>query len=491
MDLSGLASNLLDYNFGKHMLNKITKIVYLDFVRKPLVYALTLLLEKTRLWDGKNGAGWRKISKQHRDISIAVIQSLDRSLDRSLLSPDVARLIFDLWGRAFFPSKKRKIAVQLFQKRHGSKPPWFLVISPTHSCNLNCTGCYANSGSQTRHSKTAKLPWEMLDRIITEAKELWGVPLFAFSGGEPLTYRSQGKDILDIVHKHKDSLFLMFTNGTLITSETAQSLARLGNLTPSLSVEGLSEQTDHRRGSGVFDNILDSMAHLRREGVPFGISLTATRSNCEHILSDQLLDFYFEEQGAFYAFIFQYMPIGKLPNIDWMPTPEQRIHFWKRSWDVVQNHRYFLLDFWNHGPLVEGCIAAGRDRGYLHIDWNGDVMPCVFMPYKAANILDIYNQGGTLNDVWNTPFFHEVRQWQRDYGYGSQEPTKNGNWMLPCPFHDHFKIFRNWIEDLGLQPQEEVAHTLLIDDEFHEKMITYDLEQTKLIQPLWENEYLE
>jgi len=451
LDLSRLASNLLDNNFGKHLSNTITKIVYLDLIRKPIVYALDLLLEKTRLLDGKNSAGWYKIKKQHRAISLSVLHSLDRSVEKRILSPDVARLIFDLWGRAFFPSKKRKIAVQRFQENHGSKPPWFLVISPTHSCNLNCTGCYANSGAQTGYSKTAKLPWDMLDRIITEARELWGVPLFALSGGEPLTYRSQGKDILDIVDKHKDCLFLMFTNGTLITSETAQRLARLGNLTPSLSVEGLSEQTNHRRGSGVFDNILDSMAHLRRVGVPFGISLTATRSNCEYILSDQLLDYYFEEHGAFYAFIFQYMPIGRLPNLDWMPTPEQRIPFWKRSWDVVQHRHYFLLDFWNHGPLVEGCIAAGRDRGYLHIDWNGDVMPCVFMPYTAANILQIYNQGGTLNDVWNTPFFHEVRQWQRDYGYGRQEPSKNGNWTLPCPFRDHFEIFRNWIEDLGLR----------------------------------------
>jgi MoaA/NifB/PqqE/SkfB family radical SAM enzyme len=87
----------------------------------------------------------------------------------------------------------------------------------------------------------------MLDRIMTEAKQQWGVSLFVFSGGEPLAYRSQGKDLLDIVEKHQDCLFLMFTNGTLITGETTQRLAKLGNLTPSLSVEGLSEVTDQRR----------------------------------------------------------------------------------------------------------------------------------------------------------------------------------------------------------------------------------------------------
>jgi MoaA/NifB/PqqE/SkfB family radical SAM enzyme len=71
---------------------------------------------------------------------------------------------------------------------------------------------------------------------------------------------------------------------------------------------------------------------------------------------------------------------------------------------VVRQRHLFLLDFWNHGPMVEGCIAAGRDRGYLHIDWNGNVMPCVFMPYVAANLFEIYDRGGTLNDVWTTLF---------------------------------------------------------------------------------------
>jgi MoaA/NifB/PqqE/SkfB family radical SAM enzyme len=330
----------------------------------------------------------------------------------------------------------------------------------------------------------------MLDRIMTEAEERWGVALFVFSGGEPLTYRSQGKDLLDAVEKHKDCLFLMFTNGTLITGETAQRLADLGNLTPSLSVEGLSKQTDQRRGSGVFDRVLDAMMRLREVGVPFGISITATRSNCEQVLSDQLLDFYFEEQGAFYAFIFQYLPIGRFPNPDWMPTPDQRIPFWERSCEVVRQRHLFLLDFWNHGPMVEGCIAAGRDRGYLHIDWNGDVMPCVFMPYVAANLPEIYDRGGTLNDVWTTPLFRAVRQWQRDYGYGCRELSREGNWMLPCPFRDHFAAFRTWIESLEPEPEEGVAPENLMTEAFCGKMLAYGAEQAKLVQPLWEKEYL-
>jgi MoaA/NifB/PqqE/SkfB family radical SAM enzyme len=329
-----------------------------------------------------------------------------------------------------------------------------------------------------------------LDRIITEAKKLWGISLFVFSGGEPFTYRSQGKDLLDLVERQQDCLFLAFTNGTMITDQTASRLASLGNLTPSLSVEGLHEETDQRRGSGIFQQVLDAMARLRQVGIPFGISITATSANCEQILSDSMLDFFFQEQCAFYAFIFQYMPIGRYPDLDWMPTPEQRLPFWKRSWDVVRQRQLFLLDFWNHGPMVEGCIAAGRDRGYLHIDWNGNVMPCVFMPYAAANLPEIYGRGGTLNDVLAAPLLRAVRQWQNEYGYGSPELSKEANWMLPCPFRDHFSTLRNWVETLNPKPQEGVAPAALLDEAFYEWMLKYDKEQARLVQPLWEKEYL-
>jgi MoaA/NifB/PqqE/SkfB family radical SAM enzyme len=464
--------------------------MYRDSMRKLVFHTFSSTLKSPGIWNDDNRAGWHKIHEQYRWISQAVLHSLDRAIGKRLLAAHVGRQIIELWGGALFPSRERRIAVQQFRERYGSAPPWFLVISPTRACNLKCTGCYANSGAGTGYPQATSLSWDMLDRIMTEAKKLWGVALFVFSGGEPLVYRSQGKDLLDIVEKHKDCLFLMFTNGTLVTRETAQRLARLGNLTPALSVEGLSEPTDQRRGEGVFAKVLDAMAHLREQGVPFGISMTATRANCEQILSDSLLDFYFEEQGAFYAFIFQYMPIGRFPNLEWMPSPAQRIPFWQRSWKVVRQRQLFLLDFWNHGPLVEGCIAAGRERGYLHVDWNGDVMPCVFMPYIAANLPEIYQHGGSLNDVLTTPLFRELRKWQRDYGYGCQELSKEGNWILPCPFRDHYTALQSRLKSLELKPQEGIAPIALANESFCNQMLAYEKEQARLVQELWEKEYL-
>ncbi len=282
----------------------------------------------------------------------------------------------------------------------------------------------------------------------------------------------------------------MFTNGTLISDEMARRLATLGNLTPALSVEGLREPTDGRRGAGTHDRVLGAMARLRAAGVPFGISITATRANADEILSDPVLDFYVDEQGAFYAFVFQYMPLGRAPDLEWMPSPTQRLAFWQRSWEIVCKRHVFLLDFWNHGPLVEGCIAAGRERGYLHIDWDGKVMPCVFMPYAAADLRQVYAGGGTLNDVWETPFLRAVRQWQRDYGYGRRKLSREGNWMQPCPFRDHLQTFSTWIEHFGPDPEADVACSGLLADPLRTRLLAYGIEQSRVTQPLWEGEYL-
>mgnify|MGYP000126748188 CR=1 FL=1 len=469
------------------VLNIATRLVYWKAIRKPLVNIADHWLAR-KLTSSEPLSGFAKIEAQRNLIYRAVLRTVDRALSNRTLNLQVAQKIFRLWGGVRFQPQSRRRIVKQFEKDYETKPPWFLVISPTHACNLNCAGCYANSGNG--NTSAATLPWDLLDRIMGEARDLWGVPLFVFSGGEPLTYRSQGKDLLDIVEKYPDCLFLMFTNGTLVTQETARRLAKLGNLTPAISVEGLQHSTDQRRGTGIFGGVLRAMSYLRQEGVPFGVSITATRQNCDRILSDDLLDFYFGEQGAFYGFIFQYMPIGRNPNPDWLPTVDQRLAFYRRSWQVVKERGIFLLDFWNHGPLVEGCIAAGRERGYFHIDWNGKVMPCVFLPYAGADMGEIYAGGGNLIDAWKSPFFQMVRQWQREYGYGCQEVSARGNWMLPCPFRDHFSLLRSWVETCHPQPEEGIAGPWMLEETFWQGMSACEQEQFRAMQLLWEKEFV-
>ncbi|MBN1250414.1 MAG: radical SAM protein [Anaerolineae bacterium] len=478
-----MGSKLLNGPLGDPLLSAANALLAVDAARKPLV----------RLLDRRLGAyqpqapspAMATVARQRTLIYRAVLHTIDRLLSRRTLSPHVTRTVTSLWARAMLPPLPKQQAVDAFRREHGCAPPWFLVLSPGHACNLRCPGCYASSGSDA-----IALPWSTLDRIMTEAETLWGVPLFVFSGGEPLLYRSQGRDLLDAVEAHADTLFLMFTNGTLIDGPTAERLARLGNLTPALSIEGWRARTDARRGSGTFDRVLEAMTLLREVGLPFGVSITVTRDNCAEVLSDAFLDYVVGEQGAFYVFLFQYTPIGRNPNWALVPTPEQRRDFWERSWDIVANKHVFLLDFGNHGPLVEGCIAAGRERGYLYIDWHGRVMPCVFMPYAGANIQDIYVQGGNLNDVWQAPFFRAIRAWQREQGYGQPELPPETNWLRPCPFRDHHTTFRAWAAQYTPEPEDAAAAAALANPSFCAQLIAQAERNASIDRAMWEEAYL-
>jgi len=49
--------------------------------------------------------------------------------------------------------------------------------------------------------------------------------------------------------------------------------------------------------------VLRAIDILEDAGALTGVSLTATRGNCEEILSDEFLDFFFGEHNAMYGFI--------------------------------------------------------------------------------------------------------------------------------------------------------------------------------------------
>lgn len=429
-----------------------------------------------------------KASEDRMEIGISVLRTIERSIGRGRLSQETIRKVLNVLASGIFINKGEPTARARFIEQYKTRPPEILLICPTKGCNLRCKGCYADSASDFE-----KLSWPTLNRLLQEARDMWGARFIALTGGEPLAYHDQGKDILDLVERHPDYFFLMYTNGTLIDDKVAKRMGKLGNIIPAISVEGLQESTDQRRGEGIFDKIVSAMERLRREKVFFGISMTATRKNAEEILSDDVTNFYFDEMDALLAWVFHYMPIGRAITLDLMPTPEQRLWMWRRCWQLIKERNLFIVDFWNGGTMADGCISAGRAGGYLCINWNGHVTSCAFMPYSPVNINEAYAQGKTLMDVWSHPFFIRIRDWQREYGYDKNfaEDRDFKNWIMPCPIRDHYDKFFQMQREFQLKPVDENAREALLDPEYREGMKKYNQEVAALLDPIWRTEYLE
>ncbi len=338
---------------------------------------------------------------------------------------------------AFKGTGKRKA----FSKKHGIPRPFFFVISPSMRCNLHCIGCYAG-----KYDKGDKLSFETIDRIFSDAKEM-GIYFITVSGGEPFFRR----DLLDLFAKHDDIYFQVFTNGTLIDENLAGKLSELGNVAPVISCEGFEAETDHRRGKGTFQKVSLAMDNLREAGVIFGFSTVPAAYNYDTLYREEYYRF-LVEKGALFGWFFQYIPIGFNPQTDLMLTPEQRVTIHDRVREMRNKYPIFIADFWNDGPYVEGCLAAGRnDGGYFHINSNGDVEPCVFAHFAADNILNIYNRGGHLWDALNSPFFREIRAGQ----------PWNRLHQMPCMIIDNPRCLRRVVKKTHPHPTHEGAESIV------------------------------
>jgi len=424
-----------------------------------------------------------KVQEDKYYMGRSIFRSIDRAIEKGGLSREaVDGLLRVFLGNVFFGGFYKRLD---YMKEYSVRPPVFMTISPTKKCNLHCKSCYAASGADFKE----KLKWSVLTETIEQAKEFWGMTFFVISGGEPLLYKDENKTILDLYEKYPDSYFLMYTNGTLITEKVAKRMAKLGNVTPAISIEGMKKETDDRRGNGVFDRILKAMENLRKEGVPFGLSLTATCDNVDVITSDSFRDFFFKEIGAMYAWIFQYMPIGRKFTLDLMPTPKQRARMYEWEWQLMRKEDIFVADFWSTATASDGCIAGARPGGYFYINWNGDVMPCVFVPYTVDNVNDSFKEGRNLNDIINSGFFKDIRKWQNDYGY-KQPPEKHKNWIMPCFIRDHHDVFLEVAKKHNVNPADTDAAVALKDKGYNDGLTKYDEEMHKLTDPVWDEHYL-
>jgi len=354
---------------------------------------------------------------------------------------------------------KSSVMREQFTKKYGFAPPFTLLISPTMACNLDCKGCYSG-----RYVREKGLPYELIDRVLGEAREI-GCLFIVFSGGEPLTRKDE---LFRLIEKYDDMYFMFYTNGTLIDDAVADELHRLGNAGAIISLEGIDEATDARRGKGVFKKAMDAMDRLKARGIPFGTSLTVTRHNIEELTSDAFFEHLYKK-GAMVCWFFLFMPVGKDPDVSLMPTPQQRAYLRQRDSALRAKFPIFIADFWNDAPYVGGCIAGGRN--YIHITPKGDVEPCVFTHVAVEKIYD-----KSLVEVLNSDFFKTIR---------SKQPYSE-NLLTPCMIIDNPDVFREVCHKCGAYGTHEGAEDVRtkIKDELDE----YGRQVRALFDPIWENE---
>jgi len=278
-----------------------------------------------------------------------------------------------------------------FYNKYQVAPPGTLMISPTLRCNLRCFGCYAGT-----HEPREELTREEVFQLLGEARTA-GTNFILLLGGEPFMVPW----LLDAVEAYPDMAFLIFTNGHLIGEDQVRRLAGAGNAAIAIGIDGLKSDTEARKGDGSFDRAMAAMRALKEAGVIVGFSAMTSRRNFEVLHSDEFYDTMIAN-GATFGWIPIAVPQGSACfDRDLLPTSEQKARIPALIRDIKRRKPLLIADFLTDAYLTEGCGAA---RILWHVNANGDVEPCVLMPFAVDNI-----RRRSFLEIIRSDFFGRIR----------------------------------------------------------------------------------
>ena len=282
--------------------------------------------------------------------------------------------------------KRRKI------RKTGILAPVAIGFSPTMRCNLSCIGCYAKD-----YPRNDDLSLRRIDEILYEAEAL-GTFLFIITGGEPLLREG----ILELFQNHKKLLFLMVTNGTLMTEKSAKIIAQAGNIVPVVSVEGTREQTDSRRGHGIYDKVQKAMKQLETAGALFGFSAMVSSENFRFLGSDEFIEDMIN-RGCALGFYTEYIPIGSGANWDMVLKDDEREYFRSRVIQIRREKPIIVAHLPDDEYTPDGkCM--GIIEGCFHINSQGYVEPCPFAHFAKDNVKE-----KSLTEICESEFLTQIR----------------------------------------------------------------------------------
>jgi MoaA/NifB/PqqE/SkfB family radical SAM enzyme len=283
-----------------------------------------------------------------------------------------------LQGSVILHHQRRASGIRKRYEQEGLLVPPVMIASITSRCNLACAGCYMHGRAGT---PAPEMSPEILASVASQADEL-GVSVLVIAGGEPLVRQDE---IFALAQDHPKILFPVFSNGLMIDETFAGRIAQHKNIVPVLSFEGFREETDLRRGSGVFDRLLAACGLLKKQGIFFGCSVTTTRENFDRVTGEAFIRQMLTTGARVFAFV-EYVPMATgTENL--VLTPEQKKDLQIVLANFSRKFPALFIGFPGDEDEYGGCLAAGR--GFVHVSPSGDLEPCPAAPYSDANLAQV------------------------------------------------------------------------------------------------------
>ena len=215
------------------------------------------------------------------------------------------------------------------------KLPKTIAFVITSRCNLRCKMCFQYGERAQKHDikgnaqlgNPKELPLIKIKEIINKINKYYSKdkrPELFITGGEPFI-RSDMVDIISYASSQNNKV-VVNTNFSLIDKKKAQTLVKIENFNPLVSIDGLEELHDKIRNvDGTYAKAIRNIKFFSHKGKYVLICTTITKYNVDH-----LVEMYKKWQGMkIYWF---------LKHVAWMP--EKYVKMQRKL-----SKKYFNIDF--------------------------------------------------------------------------------------------------------------------------------------------------
>jgi len=305
-----------------------------------------------------------------------------------------------------------------FKERSGNVVK-ALCLHVAHTCNLNCSYCFASQGKY--HGDRALMSFEVgkraLDFLIENSGKRRNLEV-DFFGGEPLMNWDVVKQLVEYARSvekqyNKNFRFTLTTNGMLIDEDVIEFANKeMSNVV--LSLDGRKEINDLKRvdyaGNGSYDKIVPKFKQLveSRGGKGYYMRGTFTHAN-----PDFTKDVFHMADLGFTELSME--PVVSSADDPAALTPEDleivKEHYEILAKEMIKRKKegrgftfyHYMLDL-TEGPCVYKRISGcGSGTEYMAVTPWGDLYPChQFVGDEAYKLGDIWQ--GVTNDALREDF---------------------------------------------------------------------------------------
>lgn len=357
--------------------------------------------------------------KSEEEIVSAILKKYEKD---NISKNDVLECIADIkalqdQGKLYSPDTFAEIA-GTFKERSGDVIK-ALCLHVAHTCNLNCSYCFASQGKY--HGDRALMSFEVgkraLDFLIENSGSRTNLEV-DFFGGEPLMNWDVVKELVKYARSqegpcHKNFRFTLTTNGMLIDDDVIDFANKeMSNVV--LSLDGRKEVHDRLRvdyaGNGSYDRIVPKFQELvkSRGGKNYYMRGTFTHTN-----PDFTKDIFHMADLGFTELSME--PVVASPD-DPAALTASDIEIVKEQYEILAKEMlrrekegrpitfyHYMLDL-TEGPCIYKRISGcGSGTEYMAVTPWGDLYPChQFVGDEKYKLGDIWN--GVTNDSLREQF---------------------------------------------------------------------------------------